>query len=160
MDGDGKCTVTLTAASARVLEKVPGLQKWKVSPPMSRGSKMPPAVNANPKAKAVKIPKAKSKKPQKIIISAGEVTENDIRRTKQGRDAIRSFMKQLLELDDHFNGTTPVFDFKEGGVCRMQFPGAEKMKWEELLEKSPLCFESMQHVSLAFGDMFLKTPDR
>ena len=53
-DGGGQVTIRLTEASNEVLEKVSGLQRWRVAPPMTRGSKIPgaaPAPKPKPKPK-------------------------------------------------------------------------------------------------------------
>eukprot|EP00435_Cladocopium_sp_Y103_P038496 s1840_g10.t1 len=140
-DGDGQLKVVLTSESAEVLEKVPGLQRWHVGPPMTRGSK---SLSVAPKAKAKpKASHVRPKKKEKPTVEETEPTEADIKRTKAGRKAIQDIMNNLIELDDKINPTVPAFDYKDFGKCRLKFEGASTLTWDILLEAAPDSFECM-----------------
>ena len=141
-DGDGRLKVVLTSESAEVLEKVPGLQRWHVGPPMTRGSKsVTVAAKAKPKAKAIHV-KAKTKK-EKPTVEEHEPKETDIKRSKAGRRVIENIMYGILELDDKTYPLVPAFDYQDNGKCRLKFEGADTLSWEIIKDSAADCFECM-----------------
>ena len=149
-DGDGRLKVVLTSESAEVLEKVPGLQRWHVGPPMTRGSKtVSAAAKPKPKPKANHV-KGKAKK-EKPTVEEQELKETDIKRSKAGRKVIEDIMCGLLELDDKTFPLVPAFDYNNNGKCRLKFEGADTLTWEVIKESAPECFECMCPGSISSG---------
>ena len=160
-DGDGNLVVTLTKNSAEALAKVESLAGWKVLPTMTRGSGCSAAAasllpQAAPKSKSattsnntgkraadkdnkkIKKPKLAVLKPEK---PEKELTEDSIRRTKEGREAIQSILKEIKVLDENLHARAPTFT--STGQLRMKFEGANQFTWEMLLDGSGKTFESL-----------------
>ena len=162
--GDGEVRVRLSPDSAQVLDKVATLKKWSVAPPMTRGSKaaaaslpnekedtvdhLPPKKEKKSKKskKALKMhvkkPKLSAPKPVKDAVNVDGLDESSIRRTPQGREAVKLIMNSLLKLDEKSFGSAPVFSPE--GKCRMKFEGAELVSWQDLLDSSPMAFETLR----------------
>ena len=164
-DGAGRLKVILSEESANVLEKVHSLKRWEVAPPMSRGYRGPaqPAEKADvPKAKGVSTKKKNKKdkknkktvkfhikKPKvdpgkskgKIVLQVEDCTDKSIRRTNEGREAVRSLLAVLLETYDKCFPQSPLFG--SDGKLRMTFKGADKFTWQMIQNHGPKAMEAL-----------------
>ena len=160
----------MSESSGELLAKVDGVKRWRVQPTMVRGWKkvhaMPLSMGkGSVKAKlkkatkvAKKVLKTKKanedesdpKKKKKAsepkshipeVKSAGDVTEDDIRRNADGHQAIKLLLQEIYEIDGKCFPSNPVFDSQ--GCCRLKFEGASSYTWSEVLEASPLALEAM-----------------
>ena len=148
----------MSDASAEMLDKIPGLSKWGVAPPMTRGSKAsksaaaslkklhaPASAPVKPKVRRVRKRTLKSKKNDakkaQPVLPAADVGPSSFRRTPAGREVIKSQMEELMALDQAAFPGSPAFSLE--GKCRMKFNGADKVMWKDLLEASGRAFESM-----------------
>ena len=154
--------ITLSEASAAVLEKVPTLKKWAVNPPMARGARAAAQkaseAEEGPKNKGtgkktshkilklhVKHPKQKKdkkSKPPKPVILIGDHTADSIRRTGKGRAAVSDLITAIIEADQKSFPASPAFNAAEG-FCRMDFEGARDITQTMVTEHAPKAFESM-----------------
>lgn len=166
----------LSEASAAVLSKVETMRKWKVAPPMTRGSHATstedilgaPKRGRKKKTKVLKeksrkihtkkakkkLRRTKAKKSAEETMMESkkpkvhtELTEASFRRNRDGRAAVMLAMQELYELDNHENPNYPCFN--DLGFCRLKFDGAEKLKWEDMLDASPKALECM-HLGFSF----------
>ena len=156
--------ITLSEDSASVLEKVPTLKKWSVSPPMTRGARAAAqkaseaagaaaAAAEAPKNKGkktklktlkmhVKHPKEKKDKKSKPVIPIGDHTADSIRRNSKGKAAVVDLMTAIIEADEKTFPASPAFHVTEG-FCRMDFEGAKDITRAMVIENAPKAFESM-----------------
>lgn len=151
--------ITLSDASAEVLERVPNLKRWTVAPPMTRGSKavmqgskpdVDQATKSLPKAKAktkpinmhVKKPRMKTKTSKaKVVLPTGDHTAESIRRTASGRSAIIDLMQDLMDEDSKAFPGYPCFN--GDGFCKLNFEAANKFSREMLRDGAPKAFETL-----------------
>ena len=158
MEPDAEVRIILSPASADMLDKIPGVSKWGVAPPMTRGSKAcksgaaslkklhaPVAAASKPKVRRVRKGTLKVKKTvtkaAEPTLEAADVGPSSFRRTQAGREIIKSQMEELMALDQKAFENSPAFTME--GKCRMKFDGADKVMWKDLLEASGRAFEHM-----------------
>ena len=163
MDGSGQVKIRLSEASGDVLTKAGALKRWQVQPPMTRGAKAAqtsdnkdtgkPSTTAKPKQKTgkpinlhVKQARAQKKANSKPKIAVADLSASSIRRTTEGRDAVKTVMNALMEVDDEIFSQAPSFDTE--GNCRLKFENASDFTREKLLENAPGCFEDLYLVCI------------
>ena len=83
------------------------------------------------------------------VKAPGDITVDDIRRSDDGREAIKLLVQELYEIDMEKNPASPVFD--AAGHCRMKFEGASDYTWQCLLDAAPQAMESLLLVSKIGG---------
>ena len=92
--------------------------------------------------------KKKKKRKSKAVVpeikTAMEVTEKDIRKTPEGREAIQNLVQDLYETDCEQFPKSPAFD--EAGMCRCGFENASTFAWTEMLAASGEMLEAMFRV--------------
>lgn len=167
--GDDKVIVTLSAQSAAALTNVENIQRWRVDPTMTRGSKNSNDSKAfsfsfsakrkyakskatKPKMKTTQKKKGKknSEKEKKEktenkktihVLSVDDLRPRDIGRTEQGRNTVRALVVSILDADKAKFPKSPIFD--GDGVCRMKFEGAANFTWPQIREGSPGAIECL-----------------
>lgn len=106
------------------------------------GKKKPGKAKSKEQLK-LKLKKEKQTKPKKkVTVPTSDFCDASFRRTLHGRDNILSFMKILHDLDGQVFPLSPTFAV--AGTCRMKFPGAESITWQEILDGSSAAIEAMQ----------------
>ena len=98
------------------------------------------------KGKAEKKPKngkyktGKSKMPRlKPVADAIEPIKENFGRSEKGKKLIKQEMGRMKSLDIAAFPKRPAFD-DESGECRLQFPKAEGVIWEDVVAKAPAYF--------------------
>lgn len=159
--GDGLVKIVLAESCGDVLAKLEGIKRWRVQPTMLRGARKVAAhgdetglsgmgqkkkrlrLRTKKRAKKELIPKGKKKKTHNVpeVKGADEVTDNEIRRTPEGRAMIKLLLQNIYEVDQHVHPSAPVFG--SDGRCRLKFEGASMFTWEGVLDAAPAAMESM-----------------
>ena len=149
----GPVRITLSAASASCLSKVPDVEAWIVAPTMVRGSKTVLEDDALPSAKKTKAKKAfavrgaaafaakrasaktkKNKKKRKEVEQKVKFGKDDPRRFQksiEGRGYIQDSLQEVFNADyKAFSPRAPCFD--SDGVCMMTHASAKGKTWQEI----------------------------
>lgn len=152
------CSRQMAKVRWRLFWLKPQLQSWRESP-NCRGGTLPQLCPGGTKKRRSNCPKTerknqgkrnqnnnwnskRKKNKKKVTVPTSDFCDASFRRTLHGRDNILSFMKILHNLDGQAFQLNPTFSV--AGTCRMKFPGAESITWQDILDGSPAAIETMQ----------------
>ena len=128
-----------------MLHKLDDLELWTVGHPMQRGQQkvLGGAAHEKPDFSGAKDPvkEKTTKRKRKDVLDVSAIGPDELRRSSQGREAIKLLMKNLNMLDEAVFPNEPMFD--PNGVCRLNLPGAAKCKWQDLLDIAPDTIECL-----------------
>lgn len=163
-DNNGFMRIHLTVQSAEALTRVESMRLWEVQPAMTRGRKTASAsaktkttrkfarrrrkpqykVGENGVPVLVQRPKKSRKKgakKEKPKVLTEDPTAKDFRRSSKGSKLIREMLKDFRELDCWAFASSPIFD--HSGQCRMKYPPAADVTFQDIVENGPACVEML-----------------
>ncbi|CAK9102662.1 unnamed protein product [Durusdinium trenchii] len=163
-DNNGFLRVYLTGKSGEALARVESMKLWLVQPAMARGRKRVGTgevkakttraygrrrrkhqYKAGPDGKPVLVKKNKKKqkrvKKEKAKVVTDDPSAADFRRSAKGAKLIQQELKELRNLDSSSFPTHPIFELS--GKCRMKYPAAAYVSFEDVVEYGPACVDMM-----------------